>query len=1161
VRSLFISKKLIRNVLKISLQYKKNNFASGLKIFYFYFITLTLLQMWSMKRYLSSFLVASPILIIVFILSVSALISCRNHEKAKHQSNSPDIFYERAESLRIKSEYDSSLNYYKLASEAFRKKGDWESVIKSEIGVADYYRIKGQLDEALRKIEDAEILARKKLDTTGISFASLFHKKGIILSDKGDFEQSNILLNKSIALRVKLNGKNDTLLALSYNGLGTNYLYQGQFDKSLDFYQKSIAIAINGNKSEDADFAMFYQNLGIAYASKGDYEKAVQYLLKSLEINKKVLSALDPKLAQIYQNLGRLYEMTDRNEEALDYFNQAEQIYLNKFGNKHQVLASIYHNEGGIYTYQADYEKALNYFNKALTIYRDNLSPTHPNILFVLLNIGYVYEKQSNYTEAIKYYIQSIPPDENSPYIIKSYRNLANLYFQIKNEKEAEKYFKLALDKSQKVLGLKDPEVALCYLYYGDMISLKRPNDLDGLKMFHSALEIYNEVYGSQNRYVSDAYKYIGGYYSRRGNYEKALEFYQKALIAGFPSFKDTSFVSNPEFSKNIPDYYLLDVVNKKADALYALSKRYPSEVDYLTSSNQTYALAVSIIEKLRSSYQSEESKLLISGLEKNAFLNAMKTSMELFRNTRDNHYIDEVLKYAEKSKAAVLLSSMRDMEAKQVGNLPTEMKEEEKSLKVELASYNKFIFEEKQNTKVDQSKIKLWSDKVFEINQKYDSLVKVIEVKYPSYYNLKYNNEVIGLDAIKAHLQSNQALIEYTLTDTLLYTMVIADKQLHVLQTRIDSAFIVSIRKLRDITGSQGNQDFNKANYDQFVNSSYQLYNILIEPVKPYLKNKRLIIIPDAEIGYISFDILLTHRPRPDQTDFRDLPYLIVDNSISYAVSATLLFNDFKKNGKKVERRLLAFAPTYDNIKNVDINVLTNKRSERSVLMPIPGVQKEVENISKIFNSSVFEDKQATEANFKVKAGNYGLLHLAMHTIINDKNPLYSKLVFYQNDDKHNDGLLNTYELFNMDLNAQLAVLSACNTGAGLLQRGEGIMSLARGFFYAGVPSIVMTLWSVEDYSGVELMTSFYSALAEGKTKDEALRQAKLNYLQNSDQLKAHPHFWAAYVNIGDTTPLNMSKRIHNLWLYLVLSVLLITGILFTIIKVRNRRRPLQHM
>jgi CHAT domain-containing protein len=1110
--------------------------------------------MWSMKRNKSSFLVYFLKLIIELVIAVSALVSCNNNPNPTTKSNSPEILLKRAEALSKRAEYDSSLKYYKQASIEFRRLQDWESLIRTEIDIADYYRIKGQLDDALKQITETESLGQKKLNANSIAFADIYHKKGIILSNKGNFIESNILLNKSISLRISHNGTKDTLLSLSYNGLGTNFLYIGKFDEALKYYNKTIAIAVEGNKTKDEDFAMFYQNLGIVFANKGDYEKAVYYFLQSLDINKKVLSAHDLKLAQIYQNLGRLYQMTDKYKEALDYFDLAEEIYINKFGIKNQNLASIFHNKGGIYTYQADYEKALNYFNKALTIYKDNLNPDHPNILSVLINIGYVYEMQSNYNEALKYYLQSIPKDENSPYIIKSYRNLANIYFILKNNQAADKYFKLAIDKSQKLIGPKSPEAAFCYLYYGNMLSLRNHYGSEGLKMFYKSLDIFKEVFGSKNRDVADAYKYIGVDYSYKGEYIKSLEFYQKSLIAGFPSFSDTSFFTNPKVSKNTTDYYLLEVINKKADALYALYNSNNFQINYLKSSFQTYALAVEMIEKLRSSYQSEESKLLISGMGKNAFLKAMNTSVLLYKKTGNKYYLDEALKYTEKSKAAVLLATMRDSEAKQMGNLPADLKDEEKTLKVELASYNKFIFEEKQNTKVDQGKIKLWSDKVFEINQKYDSLVKVIEVKYPAYFNLKYNNEVIEAKSIKNHLHSDQALIEYTLTDSLLYTFVFADKRMHIIQTLVDSSFIAGIRKLKDITGAQGNQDFNKANYEQFVSASCQLYNTLIAPAKQYVKNKRLIIIPDAEIGYISFDILLTRKPKPDETDFRDLPYLIAENSISYAVSATLLFNDFKKTGKKIEHRLLAFAPTYNNIKNLDIKNLTNKRNERDFLMPIPGVQKEVENISKIFSSRVYEDKQATEANFKADAGNYGLLHLAMHTIINDENPLYSKLVFYQNDDKQNDGLLNTYELFNMDLNAQLAVLSACNTGAGLLQRGEGIMSLARGFFYAGVPSIVMTLWSVEDFSGVELMTSFYTALAEGKTKDVALQQAKLNYLRNTDQLKAHPHFWAAYVSIGDTAPLDMNKRNPYLWYYISLSVILIAGISFIVLKVRHR-------
>jgi CHAT domain-containing protein len=153
----------------------------------------------------------------------------------------------------------------------------------------------------------------------------------------------------------------------------------------------------------------------------------------------------------------------------------------------------------------------------------------------------------------------------------------------------------------------------------------------------------------------------------------------------------------------------------------------------------------------------------------------------------------------------------------------------------------------------------------------------------------------------------------------------------------------------------------------------------------------------------------------------------------------------------------------------------------------------------------------------------------------------MYSKLVFSPNIDKKEDGLLNTYELFNMNLHAELAILSACNTGSGKLQAGEGILSIARGFFYAGVPSVVMTLWSVEDNSSSELMELFYKHLTEGLPKDEALRRAKLDYLKQSDQLTAFPYFWAGYVNIGDNSPLEISKNKYLSYIMLASALVLL--------------------
>jgi hypothetical protein len=148
----------------------------------------------------------------------------------------------------------------------------------------------------------------------------------------------------------------------------------------------------------------------------------------------------------------------------------------------------------------------------------------------------------------------------------------------------------------------------------------------------------------------------------------------------------------------------------------------------------------------------------------------------------------------------------------------------------------------------------------------------------------------------------------------------------------------------------------------------------------------------------------------------------------------------------------------------------------------------------------------------------------------------MFSRLAFYQDqtDSLINDGWLNTSDIYNLQLNARMAVLSSCRSGTGILRRGEGLMSLARGFFYAGCPSVVLTLWEVEDKTGTAIMKEFYRNLKFGKPKDVALRNAKLKYLSQADPMTSHPHFWLGYITVGNPDPLFSGKQKYLLALML---------------------------
>jgi CHAT domain-containing protein len=251
---------------------------------------------------------------------------------------------------------------------------------------------------------------------------------------------------------------------------------------------------------------------------------------------------------------------------------------------------------------------------------------------------------------------------------------------------------------------------------------------------------------------------------------------------------------------------------------------------------------------------------------------------------------------------------------------------------------------------------------------------------------------------------------------------------------------------------------------------------------------------------------------------------------------------------------RLIAIAPYGKGIPISDIKEGKNSGFERDsvVYSPIPGSEEEVKAIDKIYNEVTFFKKQVTESRFKQVAGSYNIIHIASHGIVDNENPLFSKILLKPQKDSTEDGLLNTYEVYSLHLNTPLVVLSACNTGYGKLYKGEGIMSMARGFIVAGAQDVVMTLWSVADKTSNELMKGFYNYLSQSNTVNVALQNAKNDYLSNADNIKSHPYFWAGYVSVGnsDMKFANPNRKSFS-WMIFVSAVLLLSGI---IIFYRNR-------
>ena len=1093
----------------------------------------------------------------LLLIAILTLWSCNNNNPENSVSQAKSDL-EIANQLKNRGSYDSAIIFFRRATENNLKLGKNPDWIKSVSGLIDCYRSKGNLDEAMLLTDQSLAIAKANLDTTGNLYNGLIHKKALLFSDKRQFEQASALFNRNInTYKLKL-ATLDTGLALSYNGMGTVYLYQNRYDEALNEYQKAIETYEKSQHTRNPDYASSLQNVGIVYSMTGNYENAEQYFLKSLKVNQEVLQPTDPKLASFYLNMGRFYQIVRNDAKAIEYMNRAENFYTSQNQSNSIMAGSLFLNMGVVYIYTADYEKAQSYLDKSLEIIVTKSPDNLADLLTLYLNMGVIAERKGEYSIAKNYYIKGTSIGDKFPNSVKVLRGLANVSYKMSDPINADLYYKKALQKSIEMYGDEHAETALTYLRYGDFLSAM--GDKQALFYLNKSLNLYKKSFGNVNVDVSTAYSYIGKYYYRINNFSTAISYFQQSLIAGFPGFTSMNISDNPDISKGALNNALLSPISYKATSLLQLYQADTSQIDYLKNSVGSFKVCLAMIERLRSTYQDENSKLFISENEKKTFSNALESQIKLYKKTKTTEALDEAFLLSEKGRSAILLSYLRDKEAKSIGRIPENLLNQDASLKSEIYFYNKQIHDQKLAAKPDDAKIKMWNSRIFDLSRKQDELIKSIEKNYPAYYNLKYDNSVISVDEIKKRLSSKQALIEFTLTDSTLYTFVVTSGNSQLVSASIDSSFYSKLQVLRaQLTGKEYN-NYSTSDFREFVQASYGLYKKLLLPLKPAIRGKELIIIPDGELGYLSFDILLTSLPDTTKSTYRKLPYLIKESAITYAPSATTFFDELNRKSTKNNGKILAFGPDYGTDNSVLDQKDENGKELRNTLPNITNTQEEIKSLKEYFNVKTFLGKNATENAFNQNAADYRVLHLAMHTIINNANPLYSKLIFFKpKTDTANDGMLNASELINMELHADMAVLSACNTGSGKMSKGEGIMSLSRDFFYAGVPGIIMTAWAVEDRSGAKLMENFYKYISQGKPRHEALRLAKIEYLENCDNLTAHPHYWASYMNVGDISPLEgFGKKTPPFALYGTLAVFLAIAsfIVYRMIKKQNTHK-----
>ena len=915
---------------------------------------------------------------------------------------------------------------------------------------------------------------------------------------------------------------------------------------------------------QDSLLSIELQRKGVAAGRLGDFDEGLLYFKQLYKLREKMYGRESYRLAPPLINLGIQYKNLGNHFKAIESYKKAESLYINEFGSDYSGLGIVYVNLGNIYSLSGDYNKALEYQQNAFRILKRDIAGFNNNYQDSKYNIAETQLKLGRNEESISF-AQSNLSSTLPRLKPRLYDLIATGYKNLRNFELSEKYYLLAIKNWIKLYGDDNVELADQYLAYSSFLLSQRQFD-KALIYTAKAKPIALYFFGEKSISVSKVYSNFGDFYyyknieaqkmedfrtQRKKNLIQAIQHYQNAIVSLVDSFANTNpFVDIP-LKNIISEIQIVDAFKKKALAMEKIGDVFLSEFDntnaekYFNASLNSLKNATVLIHQLRIGFENEESRLFLAQDQESTFLDAIRISYKMYKHTKDQKFVNLAFDFAERSKASNLLASIKDIQAKEFGGIPDSLLKREDYLKKNTANYTSMLFEESHQAKPDSQKVNLYTSKIFKLNEEYKLLIDFFEKSFPQYYSFKYENKISGILDIQARLRSRDALVEFVVDEPdsntesgELYRFVITKDAVDFSMENIDHSYGKNIGFVYDFLTNSNYLFTKKKDFVHYTVAGYSLYEKLLKPVSHLIQGKDLTIIPDDQLAYIPFDALLSQLPDTSTMNFRDLNYLVRDYAINYNYSSTLLLN-FKDDKKKGSKKLIAFSPQY---------ITDEPRSERESskiyqFAPLPGAKDEVKNVSNYIQTVSFFDLLAQENTFKTKAPDFDILHLAMHTIINDSLPMFSKLVF-SSPEKNSieDGFLNTYEIYNLKLNARLAVLSACETGSGKLQKGEGVMSLARGFIYAGCPSIVMTLWQVEDKSGVEIMKNFYSLLSKGKRKDVALRMAKLKHLETSDPLTAHPHYWLGYVNIGNPEPLYTSKDVYFvIFLFVVILVVFI--------------------
>ncbi|MEM6720708.1 MAG: CHAT domain-containing protein [Bacteroidota bacterium] len=841
---------------------------------------------------------------------------------------------------------------------------------------------------------------------------------------------------------------------------------------------------------------------------------------------------------------------------------------------------------GDIWSSLVHYEKSIANFKKTNDFSSINL---------VLGNIGIVCTKLGDYKKAQEYAkiaVELSKEYKNTEATYKNTKVLGDAYFYAGEFEKAQKTYKEAQrikDPKDGTFELFEADILLQLKKYEEALSVTKriiqitknclltssENRYMCKENLNSARELQGEIYlemdkpkealtrfsaslnelspsNRSKRETGKLYIYSGDALLKLQKFDNALEMYQIALQTFFQDFKESDPTKNPPEEMWQPEIWLMEIFKNKGDC-YLAKYKVTADEQWLHLATEHYQLAVNSSEFVRLNFSEKESKLLLGSYSNAFYEDLVNAKLELYALTKEVTYQEEAFRISQRANAFVLRTLLNEKQALKVAGLP----------KDSVALFQKF---EKEiailNWKVEVNIETATSQKeLLQTKENFQNLKKTIAKNYPKFDKLRNDLEGISVRDIQKAIDPNTIFIKYFLGADTLYVFTITATDFYTDAIALPENFETVLSKYRQTLSDVAFvQNTPRMAEKKYLETAHTLYNILLEkPLQKTYKNTytALTIVPDGILHTIPFQTLRENK----SNSWTNLKHTVLKRyAVSYHYFSKMMQNSEVKTTS--DGAFASFGLEFDDnaIRNLEQLIAdtetTDVTTRSNVLSKLSYADDEAQQLAELMQGKSWVNAAATKNNFINHTSNASSIHLATHALVNTENPAVSALIFANTQDSiHN--ILRLDEIYNQTFNAEMITLSACNTGFGKYQKGEGLQSLARAFNFANIPSITATLWSIPDAASSKIMKLYYSYLKKGHPKHIALQKAQISYVEDDDissPASRLPFYWSAWTHIGEDTSITF-KQESGFSTYLII-LLFVICIFIDIYVVREIRR-----